>query len=144
MNCFRRGAKTRERGPAFTKAGPLSLLLSISLQVVFLDPADAAPQQAKRLTDYGGQQEANEQKPDPLKRARLLGTVTAKPAEYHTNGPKQAAGTHTRIDGSTVHFNLEQASGKRTRDGRSNGGGQPDAGIFHDVGHLQHTCAKPL
>lgn len=137
-----------EKGEDFYKSPlpfpVLSTLTLIQLQIVFLDPADAAQKKAERPADNGGQNEADERKADPIQQADRGGVFTAEPAENDADGAKEAAGAHARVDGGTVHLHFKHTRRKRTRDGRSDRRGDPDARIFDDVGHLEHAGAKSL
>ena len=66
----------------------------------------------------------------------------AIPAE-DADGADQTAGAHAAGNGNAV-FQAEDAGSNRTGNSGGQGGRQPDAGIFDDITHLQHGCAKSL
>ena len=84
----------------------------------------------------GGDHEADEQDAGPHPRAAVgHGGVDA-------DGAHQAAGSHAGAGGNV--FQLKHQRGQGAGDHGDHRGGDPDAGIFHDISHLQHGGAQAL
>ena len=80
--------------------------------------------------------------PHPIKGGN--GLTGLDPAGVDADLAHQAAGAHAGGDGCAVHLHVEDAGGQRAGDGAGQSGCDPDAGVLHDVAHLEHTGAEAL
>ena len=121
--------------------------LQIQLQIIFPDPALLPEDLAEDPAQNRRQDEADEHQAQPIKAGDgCLGSVchVIDPAGPDTDLAAEAAGAHARIDGGAVHLELENTGGNGARNGGCQNGRDPNLGILHDVGHLQHTGADAL
>ena len=70
---------------------------------------------------------------------KILNGTTFGHSGVNTDGTNETTGTHTRADGDV--FQVEDTGRYWPCDGCAEEYGNPDAGILHDVAHLQHGGA---
>ena len=119
----------------------------LQLQVAVLDPAPLAQEEGEQQRQHGGENEANQDKPNPVHRQNRgfrAGGNVVQPAGVNANLPDQTASAHAAGNRRAVHFEVEQARRNRAGDSGSKRRGNPSARIADDVGHLQHRRAQPL
>ena len=118
--------------------------LTLQCHVSRFDESELTHKLGEAKGDDCGEQEADEYKSRPIKRGNGIGVLSAEPAENDTDRAKHTAGTHTGIDSRAVHSHIENAGGERACYSGCYRGGNPYAGIFDYIGHLEHTCTNSL
>ena len=130
----------------------VKLGISGQLQIAILHPAGLAAELVDKGAQNGGEDEGDQDQARPVKSSGIHGDGAVGQSLFtgsHPTGPHaqlaaQAAGAHTGVDGRAVHLQTEQAGGNGAGNGGGDGRGDPDAGVFHDVRHLQHGGAEAL
>ena len=95
--------------------------LQCQLQIVLLDPAQFSQDEAEGPGENGWENEADQEKTDPIHGGDAWFCAAGHildPAGVNTDLPHKAAGAHAGGDGGAIHFQLKQAGGQGTGDGR--------------------------
>ena len=109
--------------------------LQIQLQIPVLDPADLPKKISQDGCQDGGNQETYEEDAEPHPGSAAHG------GEY-ADGAYQAAGSHAGACRDI--FQAEDHGSQGAGDHGNYRGRYPDAGVMHDISHLEHAGSQPL
>ena len=113
-----------------------SCISKLKLHISVLDELAFSEDRIEDQRKHGGKNEANENKSDPMERGHVtrISVGFVVPTEDESDRTEQTAGTHAGVDRNTIHLQIEDADRKRSRDGGSKRGRDPDTWILTMLG----------